>query len=97
MVESMRGETKAVSVSKVFPVHSKGWPRVGAADHGLGSPVAFPSHDEAKPMVLQEGTTAPWGNFGYDDLGYIYFFTVAMIPGCAPFPQLPTTCHHLLF
>ena len=44
---------------------------VGVVDIVLGSPVSFPYHDEAKPVVLKEDSTAPSGYFGYDDLGYV--------------------------
>lgn len=70
MVGSRRGETKDISIGQVFPVHSKGRPAVGVVASGLGSPVSFPPHDEIKPVVLKEGSTAPWGSFGYNDLGY---------------------------
>lgn len=70
MAESM---AQAVSVGQAFPVHNKGWPGVGGVDRELGSLVALPSCDEAKLVVLQEGSTAPWGNFGCDDLGSGFF------------------------
>lgn len=34
---------------------------VGVVDIVLGSPVSFPYHDEAKPVVLKEDSTVPMG------------------------------------
>lgn len=54
------GETKAVSVSQVFPVHRKGWPVAGVVDTVIGSPVSLPPCSEAVSSS-QRGQYCPLG------------------------------------